>query len=483
MKDVQTSSPFESPLVLAFVCDAGARIESVATPGPLAIQFTEGYRILDALTPLRAFNLSEAWLDMVASDSVIQGEVSAVLSEGSGVQTLLFHAMPLHQGGNEGRFLVNLCLGFRAVSSGPDEVARCRAVLNTAVDAIVTIDAGGIIQSLNPATIRMFGYSEAEMIGQNVSMLMPDPYQSEHDSYIRNYIDTGRAFIIGVGRKVVARKKNGAEFPIHLAVSEFSVKQKRFFTGIIRDLTDLERVQRQLLQAERLAAIGQMVTGLAHESRNALQRAQACLDMLSLDLQESPEQLHLARRATTALQDLHRLYEEVRSYAAPIHLEFRNCDLSTIWRKEWDNLAHLRRDKNVELIEAHDSEPVACDVDVHRMEQVFRNILENAIHACAGQSVPGLVTIRSSRTEFNGLASVKVTVRDNGPGMTPQVASQIFEPFFTTKQKGTGLGMAIVQRILAAHAGSISAKSVSPQGAEIVIIVPIQTPVRNAVRS
>ena len=213
-------------------------------------------------------------------------------------------------------------------------------------------------------------------------MLMPEPYRSEHDNYVADYLATRKPSIIGVGRRVTGRRKDGSEFPIHLAVSEFTVRGEQYFTGIIRDLTELERVQKQLLQAERLAAIGQMVTGLAHESRNALQRAQACLDMLSLDLQDKRNSLDLARRATTALQDLHRLYEEVRSYAAPIHLEFRECDLATIWHKEWENLAAARKGKVIELIDADDSQPLNCEVDVHRIEQVMRNILENAIYAC-----------------------------------------------------------------------------------------------------
>jgi signal transduction histidine kinase len=182
-------------------------------------------------------------------------------------------------------------------------------------------------------------------------MLMPEPYRSQHDGYIANYLRTRKPSIIGVGRRVTGRRKNGTEFPVHLAVSEFTVRGEQYFTGIVRDLTELERVQKQLLQAERLAAIGQMVTGLAHESRNALQRAQACLDMLSLDLQDQKEQLDLARRATTALQDLHRLYEEVRGYAAPIHLEFRECDLAAIWHKEWENLAAARKGKQIELVD------------------------------------------------------------------------------------------------------------------------------------
>lgn len=483
MNPENQSNSSDAPRVLAFVCDADARIESVATMLDITPQLSAGRCILDALSPAGTDDLRNAWHEMVATNGAIQSEVTVELFQGGETIRMLFHAMPLHKGDDEGRFLINLCSGFRAIAAGPDEIARCRAVLDTAVDAIVTINSEGIISSVNPATVRMFGYGEKEMIGQNVSMLMPDPYKSEHDSYISNYLATRIASIIGVGRKVVARRRNGTEFPVHLAVSEFAVKTRQYFTGIIRDLTDLERVQRQLLQAERLAAIGQMVTGLAHESRNALQRAQACLDMLSLDLQESPEQLHLARRATTALQDLHRLYEEVRSYAAPIHLEFRNCDLSSIWRKEWDNLTHLRRDKNVELIEDSGNEHLLCDVDVHRLEQVFRNILENAIHACSGRAEPGQVVVECRQSEISGLPAAKVIVRDNGPGMTSQVASQIFEPFFTTKQKGTGLGMAIVQRIMSAHSGSVTARSVSPHGAEIILVVPLQTPVRNAVRS
>ena len=419
---------------------------------------------------------------MVNKQTRIQGEVELLHSLSNlpaKTTRMLFHAMPLHKGIDEGMYLVTLCSGFRAIAAGPDEIARSRAVLDTAVDAIVTINAQGIISSVNPATLKMFGFAEGELIGRNVTVLMPEPFKHEHDRYITTYLETGRASIIGIGRQIVGKKKNGREFPAHLAVSEFSVRGVRYFTGIIRDLSELERVQRQLLQSERLAAIGQMVTGLAHESRNALQRAQACLDMLSLDLQNIPEQLDLARRATTALQDLHRLYEEVRSYAAPIHLEFRECDLATIWRKEWDNLSATRKEKRLQLIEAHDNDVVHCEVDVHRMEQVFRNILENAIHASA---IDGTITIQSKAIECQGESVARISIRDTGKGMTSEIAHQIFEPFFTTKQKGTGLGMAIVHRIMTAHGGSVTAAPADGLGAEIILVLPARTAVRNAVR-
>lgn len=360
-----------------------------------------------------------------------------------------------------------------------DEIARSRVVLTTAVDSIITIDSHGIISFMNPATVRMFGYSQRELIGRNISILMPPPYRDEHDDYLKRFLETGHASVIGIGRRVTGRRKDGNNFPIHLAVSEFQENGQRHFTGIVRDLTELERVQNQLLQSERLAAIGQMMTGLAHESRNALQRAQACLDMLSLDLEDDSDQLSLAKRAMMALHDLSRLYEEVRNYAAPIHLEYRECDLSAIWRKEWDNLAPARAEKRLRLKERFLCDSVRCEVDVHRLEQVFRNILENAVHASPGR---GEMTVECRDDLLNRQPAIQVIFRDQGPGLSPSSIQQIFEPFFTTKQKGTGLGMAIARRIVLTHRGTIAANCSPAGGAEIVVTLPIKADSRNVIR-
>ncbi len=359
-------------------------------------------------------------------------------------------------------------------------VAWSDAVLETAVDAIVSITSTGTIHRVNPATLKMFGYSRDELIGRNVSMLMPQPHRSEHDGHLRRYLETGIAGIIGIGRRVTACRSDGSEFPVHLAVSEFSLNGKRMFNGIVRDLTELEQVHQQLLQSERLVAIGEMMTGLAHESRNALQRAQACLDMLSLDLAEQPEQLDLARRSAGALQDLHRLYEEVRGYAAPIHLEVRSCDLAVTWRKQWDNLAAARDQRKITLSEIIESDSTLCEIDVHRMEQVFRNIFENAIFACGEE---GLITVRCCDTELMGRPALLIQIDDDGCGLTSEAARQIFDPFFTTKQRGTGLGMAIVKRIVESHFGTIAASSAAERGTRISIILPVGSMVRNAFRT
>lgn len=413
-------------------------------------------------------------------------------------EAILLSAYPWSPPGHDALWLVTVEQISSTVFDHPHEMALGRAVLHSAVDAIITITHSGTIHSVNPATSRMFGYSPDDLLGKNVSMLMPEPYKSEHDEYLARYLNTRRGSIIGVGRRVTGRRANGTEFPIHLAVSEFQVGGRIYFTGIVRDLTELDLVQRQLLQSERLAAIGQMVTGLAHESRNALQRAQAFLDMLSLDLEDQPEQLHLARRATAALQQLHRLYEEVRGYAAPIHLEFRECRISGIWRKEWDHLQEARQGKNILVKELPQVSPPpeqtlvedpadgcpdgtgCCEVDIHRLEQVFRNILENAIHACGDE---GLVEISCNPTTWNQEPALEIVIADNGCGLTEAAASHIFEPFFTTKQKGTGLGMAIVHRIVTAHGGEITAHPRSPRGSEIRLVLPRYRIIRNAFRS
>ena len=379
-----------------------------------------------------------------------------------------------------GLILAMFSEGERNAAETKSLVAQCHAIMDTAVDAIITINETGIIESINPATCRMFGYLKDELIGANISKLMPSPYSEEHDGYLKDYRRTGRAAIIGVGRRVSGMKRDGSQFPAHLAVTEFYIGKERYFSGIIRDLTELETVHQQLLQSARLAAIGQMVTGLAHESRNALQRAQACLDMLELELEDQPDLRGLAKRATVALQDLHRLYEEVRSYAAPIHLEIRECDISNIWQKEWSNLAAVRSGLGIKLVVEQNCTHAICEVDVHRMEQVFRNVLENAIHAC-GDS--GTVQITCSPTVLNEVPAIRIVVADDGVGLSTTAAEKIFEPFFTTKQKGTGLGMAIVRRILDAHSGVITAAPVESGGTHVTIVLPVKAAIRNTFRT
>jgi signal transduction histidine kinase len=239
--------------------------------------------------------------------------------------------------------------------------------------------------------------------------------------------------------------------------------------GAFIDITETKRSQERALQTERLAAIGQMMTGLAHESGNALARSQACLEMLALEVQDRPESLDLIARIQKAQDHLRQLYEEVRGYAAPLKLERERWELVSIWRQAWTNLALHRQGRDVSLSEETGGVDLVCTVDHFRLDQVFRNILDNSLAACRD---PVRIQIHCSETTLSGQAALRVAVRDNGPGLTPEQIQRIFEPFYTTKTKGTGLGMAIAKRIVEAHGGQIAVGRGPGPGAEIVLTLP-----------
>lgn len=235
-----------------------------------------------------------------------------------------------------------------------------------------------------------------------------------------------------------------------------------------QDFTGLKEAQDQALQAERLAAIGQMVAFLAHESGNALARSKACLEMLSWDLDGQPEAQQLVAQIQNAQDHLQQLYEDVRSYAAPLKLQREPWDVSSVWRLAWDNVSVLRQGKQVELHEHTGGLDLECWIDQFRLGQVFRNIFENSLAACAE---PVHIDITCTESQTAGRPMLCVAVRDNGPGLTPEQRAKIFEPFFTTKTKGTGLGMAIAKRVIDAHQGQMSVGS-SDRGAEILFTLP-----------
>jgi signal transduction histidine kinase len=243
--------------------------------------------------------------------------------------------------------------------------------------------------------------------------------------------------------------------------------------GAFVDITERKRAQERLLQTERLAAIGQMITGLAHESGNALARSRACLEMLSWEVEDRPEAQELIASIQKAQDHLQQLYGEVRDYAAPIKLEREAWDLASVWRQAWDNLELVRRGRDAGLCEEPGGPERVVPADLLRLGQVFRNILENSLAACPD---PVRITIRCAEACLNGRPAVCVSVRDNGPGFSPEQRERLFEPFYTTKTKGTGLGMAIAKRIVDAHGGQIALGPASAGGAEIIVTLPREAP-------
>ncbi len=350
-----------------------------------------------------------------------------------------------------------------------EEQVRLNSIVETAVDGIVTIDERGTIETVNPAAENLFGYAAAELVGRNISVLMPDPYQSEHDGYLARYLATGEKHVIGVGREVTARRKDGTTFPMRLSVGEFWLGRRRMFTGVIHDLTQQKRAEERALRSERLAAMGQMIGVITHESRNALQITQANLEMLAMELPGHAEALHYVSRIQSSQDRLHSLFEELRTFAGPMVLDREPCKLDRIVDRALRQLLEAGIKKQVEVQHESHGVDLRCAVDQLRMERVFCNLLDNSLAAC-----PNPVAIRASWTDarLDDRPAVELTLFDNGPGFSNEQRQRVFEPFFTTKPKGTGLGLAISKRIIESHGGRIAVGNSRQAGAEFIITLP-----------
>ena len=323
------------------------------------------------------------------------------------------------------------------------ERQRYRDLFEFAPDAYLATDAVGIIQEANRAASAMLNVPKKSLVGKPlVVFVAPEDRLTFH----------GRLSPEGRGEPAdlwELRLQPRDQSPLTAAVTLAAVRDPQgaplAFRWLIRDVTRHK-------QAERLAVIGQMMTGLAHESRNALQRAQACLERLNWQLQDRPESRALLARLENAQNDLLRLFEDVREFAAPLRLEFHPCDLWQVWRDAWDRLGFLHEGRDARLDEIVETDP-QCVADASRLRQVFRNVFENALAACRD---PVRVAVRCAEGVLGGAPAVAVTVRDNGPGLSDEQRRRIFDPFFTTKPQGTGLGMAIARQIVEAHGGRIA---------------------------
>jgi PAS domain S-box-containing protein len=341
------------------------------------------------------------------------------------------------------------------------------AVIATAQAIVLVLDRRGRIVRVNPFLGRITGCGPDEVRGEDwFPTFVPPPDGSRaRDAFLQALAAEGGNHI---SYPILTRDGRCRRIEWANRVLD-GFEGEAYLLAIGHDITALEEAQQRALQAERLAAIGQMVAGLSHESRNALHRSQVCLEMLTLEVEDRPEALSLIARLQAAQDDLYHLFEDVRSYAASIHLEVRACDLAEVWREAWAQLAPMRRGREDTLIEVTDGVDLHCTVDPFRMGQVFRNILDNALSASAG---PARIVIGCDRTDLDDQPALRVAVRDHGPGLSPEQRQRIFEPFFTTKTRGTGLGMAITKRIVEAHGGRIAVGETGGPGAEILITLP-----------
>ncbi len=320
---------------------------------------------------------------------------------------------------------------------------------------------------VNQALTQITGYAPEELLGQTPRLFQSPRTDRAVLDRIKDQLLEGKAFT----GELINRRKDGTEYYVELHVSPVFDSGGRItsYVSTQRDVTARKRSEDRVLQAERLAAIGEMVTGLAHESRNALQRSKTCLEMLALEVADRPEALDLVSRIHRAQDHLHYLYEEVRSYAAPLKMRRQRVNLAELWRDTWSQLEALRERRETNIREEIANVDLSIEADAFALGQVFRNILENAIVACPD---PCEIVIGCMPVQLDGRPAIQVSVLDNGPGLSVEQSQRIFDPFFTTKTKGTGLGMAIAKRIVEAHGGTIAVGQRVGRGAEILVTLP-----------
>lgn len=346
--------------------------------------------------------------------------------------------------------------------------AHLKSVLDTVPDAMIVIDTRGIMQSFSAAAEKLFGYSAAEAVGENVSILMPEPYSGQHDSYLARYLATGERRIIGLGRLVVGRRKDGSTFPMELAVGEMRSGERRFFTGFVRDITERQQAQQRLhdLQAElifmsRFTALGEMASTLAHELNQPLTAVASYLNgarrLLDRGKAEDRDQIRSAldSAADQALR-AGQIIKRLREFVARGESERHAGDLRKLI-EEASALALVgAKESGVRVSFSFDPRAALVLVDRIQIQQVILNLMRNAVEAMQ-EAGSARKELRISTSALDS-EMVEVMVTDTGPGIAPDIMARLFQPFVTSKPQGMGVGLSISRTIVEAHGGTLSAE-------------------------
>ena len=340
---------------------------------------------------------------------------------------------------------------------------RWRSVIDSAVDAIVVIDSRGIIEVFNRSAERMFGYGEAEVVGQSVNLLMPSPYKDEHDGYIANYLRTGQKKIIGIGREVVGQRSDGSTFPMHLSVGEMRIGSEPHFTGILHDLTPRLELEARLREQTAMAHLGEMAAVIAHEVKNPLAAVRGAIQVIGGRLPADSRDRPVVTEIVSRIDALDALIKDLLLFARVPQPRMSTIDLESLIRLTMTFLADDPMFANIGVDVVGAGEPVSGDAELLRI--VFQNLLINAAQAVEGR---GKLTVTFGGDD----QSQYVRIADAGPGMAPEVRRNIFRPFFTTKARGTGLGLPTAKRLVELHGGSISVESTPDVGTTVTVSLP-----------
>lgn len=365
--------------------------------------------------------------------------------------------------------------------------ARLSSVLDTAVDGIIVIDENARIMVYNKACERMFGYTAEEAIGQNVSLLMPPDFADRHDGYVNAYRATGHRKIIGIGREVRARHRDGTVFPIDLSVGDAPTPDGRQFIGILRDLTtrkDTERrlneLQADLIRLARVSALDEMGAALAHELNQPLTAILLYLQAVGREFARAKEANHtpeadarahaILEKARAEAQRAGAIIQRIRSLVEKRAPDRRPVDINPIVDDAVD-LTIIGQDRSVTIVRDYQPDLPPVAIDPVQIQQVVVNLVRNAFEAVRGRQ-GGRLIVSTSLDDRHVLLSVE----DNGPGIPQDRLSDLFQAFKTGKRSGMGLGLAISRTIAQSHGGELA---VDPggngRGARFVVRLPLRS--------
>lgn len=357
-------------------------------------------------------------------------------------------------------------------------LARTKAILDTIVDGVITISDRGLIETVNPAAEKIFGYKLDELAGKNVSMLMPNPYRAEHDQYLNNYLSTGEKKIIGIGREVTGLRKNGSTFPLELAISEMEVNGLRMFTGIVRDISERKETEDQLRSAMRRVHEQQIkdefIATVSHELRTPLTSIKASLELIiggAIDKESSQADMliNIAHKNSDRLLLLINDILDISKIESE-KMQFNRQDIRVkpfLETAIFDNQAYAKKHQ-VKFVLKQCPDSLYINVDPDRLMQVMSNLMSNAAKFSHHDSI-----VEISADNING--SVRIAVCDKGRGIPKDFQNRVFDKFTQadTSDKreinGTGLGLHISKAIVEQHDGTLSFVSTPGKGSEFYI--------------
>jgi len=357
--------------------------------------------------------------------------------------------------------------------------ALFHALIHTAIDGIMVIDEKARVQVYNSACERLFGYGPNEVLGRNVDMLMPEPYHSEHDGYIARYLKTGKPHIIGMGREVVGRRKDGSTFPMYLSVGEGEVGGKRIFVGIVSDISEqrardkrIQELQGELLHVTRMTAMGEMASALAHEINQpltALLNYTSAARRMAKNFGEPGAKLvDILERAVEQTERAGLIIRRLRNFIEKREPDRSAEDINKVVEDAIAlGMAGFRDTGTKWILKVEPGLPQVF-IDKVQIQQILVNLVRNATEAMSGRNKRQLTI----STGLEG-SDVEIAVSDTGTGLPDDVVSRLFHPFVTTKERGMGMGLSICRTIAEAHGGRLWLASNTSEGATFKLSLPI----------